>query len=73
MIQINNFDELIDFIENHDLTHKQISELVNVTLKTILINDYETKTEIVDALKNFWKQYGHTKERPVFIDLDISS
>jgi Zn-finger protein len=72
MIEINTFDEMIEFIRNRNLTKKQISEIVQNCINCILIEDYETKEDIINALIKFWDKYKHLQEKPIFIDLDIS-
>jgi hypothetical protein len=64
---ITNFDELINFISNNDLSKKQIDILVINTLN-VWISPEIQKDEIVQKLKELFKKYPEVAERPLFLD-----
>lgn len=68
-LKINTFDQFIDFIENSNLTEKQIIQLIQETLFVFFLNDYK-KTELIELLKDYWSKYGHLKQRPLFIGVE---
>lgn len=72
MTTINNFDDMIQFIREHDLTPDQTHELVRTCINSYLVTDYKSKDELITALTDFWSKWKDVDERPLFIDLDIS-
>jgi hypothetical protein len=66
-IEINTFDELIQFIANNKLTPKQLIILVEATLQIYICP--EDLENITEKLKLFWNEYGNKsiKERPIFL------
>ena len=72
MNTINNFDDMIQFIKEHDLTPDQTHELVKTCINSYIVTDYKSKDELITALTDFWSKWKDTVERPLFIDLDIS-
>lgn len=72
MIEINTFEDLLQFIEQNDLTHKQISDIVQASTNSILINKYERKEDLIHDLKQFWSRWKNHNEKPIFINCDIS-
>jgi hypothetical protein len=71
MIKINSFDDLIQFINNHDLTKDQICKLVQYSMKSIFIDIPDDKMETIRILKNHYNEWKG-KKNPIFINLDIS-
>jgi hypothetical protein len=71
MIEINSFDDLIQFISNHDLTKDQICKLVQSSMKSIFIDIPDDKKETIRILEKHYNEWKG-KEPPIFIDLDIS-
>ena len=68
-MRINNFNELIDFIKNEDVSINDINKLTQVTIGGILVTS-RTRVEAIANILNYWKKYSDTKEKPIFIDLD---
>lgn len=67
-IQINNFDYLITFIQEHDLNREQINELIHNSIGCYISNEYKDKEQLITTLKTFWNKWSHTTERPLFIE-----
>jgi hypothetical protein len=72
-VRINNFNELVNFITDNDLTIEQMNTLIQTTLGLMVITS-TTKDEVLKHLHLFWKDYGNKPrtERPLFLDVDIS-
>lgn len=68
-MEIQNFDELIEFIETNDLSIENISKLVKECIDVHIVF-YTDKTELKNDLKTFWEQYKNTTERPIFLDAE---
>jgi hypothetical protein len=68
-MEIQNFDELIEFIETNDLSIENISKLVKECIGVHIVF-YTDKTELKNDLKTFWQQYKNTTERPIFLDAE---
>ena len=68
-IEINNFEQLIEFIEGHNLSETQRNELVRQSLDVIVLFPL-TKQELVSELKTFWGLYSNNQERPLFLTID---
>ena len=47
-----------------------IKGMLNKTLFIYFVKDY-TKDEAIKILINFWHKWGHTRERPLFIDAHL--
>lgn len=68
IFQINTKEDLINYIETHELTTKQVNDLLAKTKTTgIFINDY-TPQERAQLLRKHFEYI----EPPVFIGVDIS-
>ena len=67
---IQNFEELIDFIENNDISIREISRLCKATIDLYIVC-YSDKTEVVKDLKTFWIEWGDKAERPVFLNATV--
>jgi len=65
-IEINSFDELISFLEEYDLKDEQVVEVITKALKIFVAP--EDKPELLKKVRDYWKQYGTIKERPLFLD-----
>jgi hypothetical protein len=68
-MEIENFEDLIEFIENNDLSIEQIAKLTKETID-LHIMFYSDKNELMTDLKAYWKQWNHTTERPLFLGAD---
>lgn len=66
---INNINDLIDFIENNNFEIDEINKVTRATIKALFITS-ETKEDAVNSLKEYWKLYGSSECKPIFIDLD---
>ena len=49
MTTINNFEDMIQFIKEHDLTPDQTHELVRTCINSYLVTDYKSKDELITA------------------------
>jgi hypothetical protein len=67
-IEINNIDDLLDFILQTKLNEKEVNEVINNTLKVIVFGEYEKK-ELAKLVKEFYNKYSSLEERPLFLDL----
>jgi len=65
-VQINTFDELIDFLRANELTPKEVNEIIRLQFKAFYILDH-TKDEMIEGLIDYWDKWKHTAERPPFI------
>ena len=70
-ININSFEDLIEFIENHKVSKKDIENLVSETMKIYFIKEYESREEMISDLKDFYLQYGDYEMMPLFINCDL--
>jgi hypothetical protein len=66
---IETFEDLIEFIEINNLSIDQISKLTKETID-LHIMFYSDKNELMTDLKDYWKQWSHTTERPLFLGAD---
>jgi hypothetical protein len=71
MKTVSNFDELITFIRECDLNQKQINEVINNTIHSFYLKDFNSKDELIESLIIFWEKWKDIKERPIFIDVDL--
>lgn len=67
---IETFEQLISFIENNNLSIGEISKLCKATIDLYVVF-YSDKTEVLKDLKTYWIEYGHLKERPIFLNATI--
>lgn len=68
-IQIQTFDELIEFLKTNELTPKETNHIVGQSLKCFFIHN-RPKDEMIEALIIYWNKWKHVKERPIFIDFE---
>jgi hypothetical protein len=68
-MEIENFDDLIEFIETNDLSIDQISNLTKETID-LHIMFYNDRSELMTDLKDYWASWNHTTERPLFLGAD---
>lgn len=71
MKTVNNFDELITFIRESNLSQKQINELLNHTIHSFYLKDFNSKEELIESLTKFLEKWKNIKERPIFIDVEL--
>tara|TARA_R110000782_G_scaffold268929_1_gene366098 strand:+ start:207 stop:455 length:249 start_codon:yes stop_codon:yes gene_type:complete len=65
-MEIETFEELIEFIETNDLSIDQIAKLTKETID-LYIMFYNDKDEVIRDLKEYWIDWNHTTERPLFL------
>lgn len=67
-IQINNYNDLLEFIKRDDINPKQATEIVCKAL-TVLSIDEMTKDEVITATAFYINTYCQTAgERPIFLN-----
>lgn len=68
--EIQTFEQLVNFIEQNDLTAQALNKLVSDSVGVWLPVGGKTKGEILRMLKNYWEQYKNTPigERPPFAE-----
>ena len=67
MKTVKNFDELITFIRECDLNQKQINEVINNTIHSFYLKDFNSKEELIESLIKFLEKWKDIIERPLFI------
>ena len=70
-VEIRTFDELIEFLENNELSERKINEILMTTIHSLYTGDTANKKEMILALKEFWNDWSDKPERPIFIDLEV--
>lgn len=65
-IQLNTFDELIEFLKANELTPKEVDEIIQLQFKAFYIQEL-TKDEIIEGLVDWWAKWKDAKERPPFL------
>jgi hypothetical protein len=67
---INSIDDLITLGESNVLTPSQFVMVLQSSDKFIgiFLNDYENTIEMARVLKDFWSEWKHTNEKPIFLD-----
>ena len=68
-MEIQNFEQLIEFIETNNLSIDNISKLVKECIGVHIVF-YTDKNELMNDLKDFWQHWKHTTERPIFLDAE---
>lgn len=69
--KINSIESLCEFIEVQKPNMNQINELLWITgVKAILLEEGSIE-EYSTRIKEFWHKWKHTKERPIFMGIDI--
>ena len=70
-IHIKTFDELVKYCERSEVTFKEMNDILTQSINCFFIHDH-TKENAINRLKKFWAKWQYTKERPFFIDVDLS-
>ena len=65
-IQLNTFEELIEFLKANDLTPEQVDEIIQSQFKAFYFQKL-TKDEIIEGLIDWWAKWKDANERPPFI------
>lgn len=68
-IEIKTFDDLIQFLENNELSERKINEILMTTIQSLYTGNTNNKKEMINALKEFWNEWSDRPERPLFVDL----
>jgi len=68
-MEITSFEELIDFIQQNELSIENISKLVKESIGLHIVF-YSNKDELIKDLIVFWDEYKDTTERPIFLDAE---
>lgn len=68
-IQINNFQQLIEFFKRPEVTIPQIIEITNKSLIVFFTADDKTKENLIQEIEDYWETWKDTKEKPLFPDL----
>jgi hypothetical protein len=71
MTTINTYSQLIEFIRANNLSIKQTNEIITASLNVIVLEDYNTKEDLLKAIETYWNKWKNIKERPIFIGLDM--
>jgi hypothetical protein len=69
-ININNFNELKNFILSNDLTKNQIEDIIFKTIRVFIIDfdNYKDKRELIKELECFIIEFPDIDKRPIFLD-----
>jgi len=70
-IEIKSFEELIQFIENNELTIEKMNEIISKALKVYYSTNADKET-IITNIKEYWNQYKDIEETPLFPDIKHS-
>lgn len=69
--RISTGEELIHLMETENLNSKQICEILQRAL--ILFADETKPPEVlIQEFREYWERFKHTKERPLFLGLDLN-
>lgn len=69
-IEINTFDDLINFIETQNASTKDIQNIISKTVGVyVFLNSDNDKTQLIKDLKTYWSKYKNKPlaERPMFL------
>lgn len=67
-VQINTFNDLIDFIESTNLTLEQYDTIISNTLFLFIDIKELTKQNLIIELKAYWSNYKNQFEKPLFLN-----
>lgn len=67
-VTINTFPELVDFIQETNITPEQTEQIVQATIGAYY-TDTAPKDELLTALIQWWERYEALQEKPIFIQL----
>ena len=59
MTTINTYSQLIDFIRSNKLSIKQTNEIITASLNVIILEDYNTKEDLIKAIETYWNKWKH--------------
>ena len=66
-ININTYQDLIDFISRPDISDKNAVAVTNKFLNIYCSEDIGDRNEFIKKVKGFIEKYGHTNEKPFFL------
>lgn len=66
-VQINTFNDLIDFIESTNLTLEHYDTIISNTLSLYVDIEELTKQNLIIELKEYWSKYKYQLEKPLFL------
>jgi hypothetical protein len=69
---IKSYEDLVETIKNESLSMEQITELISMVLKVWVLKDYKSVAELLKDLDEYWSEWKHTNERPIFIKDEFS-
>lgn len=69
---IKSYEDLVETIKNESLSMEQITELISMVLKVWILKDYKSVAELLKDLDEYWLEWKHTNERPIFIKDEFS-
>jgi hypothetical protein len=67
-VQINTFNELIDFIETSNLSLEQYATIISNSLSLFIDTKKLTKQNLITKLKDYWSKYKNQLEKPLFLN-----
>lgn len=69
--EINNFDELLEFIENNDISMNDLNIILWNTIKVMIVTS-TNRVEVLTNLKIYWEKYENSPKdsKPIFLDLE---
>jgi len=67
-VQINTFNELIDFIETSNLSLEQYATIISNSLSLFIDTKKLTKQNLITKLKDYWRKYKNQLEKPLFLN-----
>ena len=66
-LKINNYEDLIQFIERTDVSFEDATNIVCTCLNVISLT-YDTKKSLIESTKEYIKTHGFlNKEKPIFL------
>lgn len=67
-VQINTFNELIDFIDTSNLSLEEYATILSNSLSLYIDTKNLTKQNLIMQLKEYWSKYKNQLEKPLFLD-----
>jgi hypothetical protein len=67
-LEIYNFDNLLQVIEQNNFKKDEVAEIIWHTLKIVAF--YNSKAELINLLKDFWQKWKDAPEKPIFLGLE---
>ncbi len=67
-VQINTFNELIDFIDTSNLSLEQYDTIISKSLYLYIDTSNLSKQNLITELKDYWSNYKNQFEKPLFLD-----